>query len=74
MLVLAGLVCAPIYIVLGITVTKMGSATLRTIIDVSRTIVVWMVGLILTATTHFKMEHLDIATIALQIVGFFIMT
>lgn len=62
----------------GVTVTKYINALARSIGDVTRTILVWGIGLIVTATagaTHpnFKWELINGGAIALELIGFVIL-
>jgi len=61
--------------VLGVTITKNINAIARTIGDVTRTILVWMVGIILTLTAgvnmpNYQWEMIGAGPILLQLVGF----
>lgn len=62
----------------GVTVTKYINALARSIGDVTRTILVWGVGLLITVTAgskypNYKWELLDGGAIALELLGFVIL-
>jgi hypothetical protein len=62
----------------GVTVTKYINALARSIGDVTRTILVWGIGLIVTVTAgstypNYKWELLDGGAIALELVGFVVL-
>ena len=64
--------------VLGVSVTKYVNALARMIADVTRTVIIWGVGLIVTATVgadrvNYKWETLDLKAILIQLVGFMIL-
>lgn len=62
----------------GVTVTKYINALARSIGDVTRTILVWGIGLLITITAgskypNYKWELLDGGAIALELLGFVIL-
>lgn len=64
--------------VTGVTVTKYINALARSIGDVTRTILIWIVGIIVTVTagaTHpnYKWELTDPVAIVIQLIGFVIL-
>lgn len=64
--------------VLGVSVTKYINALARSIADVTRTVLIWIVGIIITATAgrdhvNYKWQTLDLTAIAIQFVGFVIL-
>ena len=59
----------------GVNVTKHINSLARSICDVTRTVLVWIVGIIVTVTAgssrpNYKWELIDGVAIALQLVGF----
>jgi hypothetical protein len=64
--------------VTGVTVTKYINALARSICDVTRTVIVWIVGIIITVSAgvnkpNYKWELIDGAAIAIQLFGFFVL-
>lgn len=62
----------------GVTVTKYINALARSIGDVTRTILVWGIGLLITITAgskypNYKWELLDGGAIALELLGFVVL-
>ena len=65
-----------IFNVCGVNVTKHVSSLARSVVDVSRTVIVWIIGIILTATTsskYYKWENLNAGAIVVEAVGFVIL-
>lgn len=64
--------------VTGVTVTKYINALARSICDVTRTVIVWIVGIIITVSAGFnkpnyKWELIDGAAISIQLAGFLVL-
>lgn len=64
--------------VMGVSVTKYVNALARMIADVSRTVIIWGVGLLITATAgedhpNYRWETLDLKANLLQLLGFIIL-
>jgi len=62
----------------GSSVTKFISALARSICDVSRTVLIWLVGIIVTVTAGesdptYKWEALNTGRIVVQLVGFLVL-
>jgi hypothetical protein len=62
----------------GVTVTKYINALARSIGDVTRTVLVWAIGIIITLSAgstrpNFKWELLNVGAILLELVGFLIL-
>lgn len=62
----------------GVTVTKYINALARSICDVTRTVIVWIVGIIVTVSAgtnkpNYKWELINGGAISLQLVGFMIL-
>jgi len=77
-LVLAGICTIAVFNVAGVNVTKHISSLARSIIDVSRTILVWIIALIVTFANnnknpHFEWENTRVAAIMLELLGFLIL-
>lgn len=61
--------------VTGVTVTKYINALARSICDVTRTVIVWIIGIIITVSAgktrpNYKWELIDGAAITIQLLGF----
>jgi len=61
-----------------VTVTKYINALARSICDVTRTVIVWIVGIIVTVSAgtnkpNYKWELINGGAISLQLVGFMIL-
>jgi hypothetical protein len=61
--------------VTGVTVTKYINSLARSICDVTRTVIVWIVGILVTVTAgvnkpNYKWELISGGAIGLQLVGF----
>ncbi len=61
--------------VTGVTVTKYINALARSICDVTRTVIVWIVGIIITVSAgvnkpNYRWELIDGAAIGIQLIGF----
>lgn len=61
--------------VTGVTVTKYINALARSICDVTRTVIVWIVGIIITVSAgvnkpNYKWELIDGVAITIQLLGF----
>lgn len=64
--------------VTGVTVTKYINSLARSICDVTRTAIVWIVGILVTVTAgvnkpNYKWELINGGAIALQLLGFAIL-
>jgi hypothetical protein len=64
--------------VTGVTVTKYINALARSICDVTRTVIVWIIGILVTVTAgankpNYKWELIDGAAISIQLVGFLVL-
>ncbi len=75
---LLGVFSITIYNISGVTVTKYINALARSICDVTRTILIWAVGIIVTLTAgsvypNYKWEIVDGLSIGLQLIGFVIL-
>lgn len=62
----------------GVTVTKYINALARSICDVTRTVIVWIVGIIISVSAgvnrpNYKWELIDGAAITIQLLGFSIL-
>lgn len=68
-----GIFTIALFNIAGVSVTKYISSVARSIVDVTRTIIVWGVGLIISFTTDNKWENTDYRAILLQLLGFVIL-
>lgn len=73
--VLMGICTIGCFNVCGVNVTKRVSALARSVVDASRTILIWLVSIIITATygkdkDNFKWESLNGVVIAIKLIGF----
>lgn len=76
--VLIGIVSIASFNIAGITVTKYLSSLTRSIVDVIRTIIVWLIGIIITVTIgreeqNYRWESVNIRGIGVELVGFMIL-
>ena len=73
--VILGIFSILIFNTSGVSVTKYINALARSICDVSRTVIIWLIGILVTVTigesnSIYKWESLDKRRIILQLVGF----
>lgn len=70
-----GVLTIAIFNICGVTVTKRVSALARSIVDVTRTIVVWVVGLIITWSSNGEnaWENTRWGAIGIEFIGFVIL-
>lgn len=76
--VILGVFSIATFNVTGVTVTKYINALARSICDVTRTVIVWIVGIIITVSAganrpNYKWELIDGAAITIQLLGFFVL-
>jgi hypothetical protein len=76
--VILGIFSIATFNVTGVTVTKYINALARSICDVTRTVIVWIVGIIITISAgsqkpNYKWELIDGAAISLQLLGFLVL-
>jgi len=75
-LVIAGIFTIAVFNVAGVNVTKHISSLARSIIDVTRTVLVWLIALIVTFSTsnpHFQWENTRVSAIMLELLGFLVL-
>lgn len=77
-MVILGVFTIAVYNVCGVNVTKHISSLTRSIVDVSRTLLVWMVSLIFTWTIgksndNYIWENTRVGAILFELLGFFIL-
>jgi hypothetical protein len=73
--VILGVFSIATFNVTGVTVTKYINALARSICDVTRTVIVWIVGIIITLSAgenrpNYKWELIDAGAILVQLLGF----
>lgn len=76
--VILGVFSIATFNVTGVTVTKYINALARSICDVTRTVIVWIVGIIITVSAgvnrpNYKWELIDGAAITIQLLGFLVL-
>lgn len=74
--IILGILTIAIYNVCGVTITKFVSSLARSVIDAVRTVLVWLFGIILTATNPYSQwhwENLRAPAIAIELVGFILL-
>ncbi len=76
--VILGIFSIATFNITGVTVTKYINAVARSIGDVSRTVLVWIVGIIVTVTAgatrpNFQWELVKTGAILVQLLGFFVL-
>lgn len=70
-LVLLGVFTIAVFNICGVSVTKYISSVARSVVDVTRTVIVWLVGLIITwINPSAAWENTDWQAIVLELVGF----
>lgn len=76
--VMLGICTIGCFNVCGVNVTKRVSALARSVVDASRTVIIWLVSIIVTATygeprndKYFKWESLNPWVIVIKLIGFF---
>ena len=73
---LLGLITISVFNFSGISATKYMNAVARSIGDVSRTVLVWIIGIIVAASTNYpnyEWEDIGIRSILIQLFGFSIL-
>ena len=73
-----GILSIATFNITGVTVTKYINALARSICDVTRTILVWIAGIIVTLTAgsvypNYRWEIVDGLAIGIQLIGFVIL-
>lgn len=73
-----GVITIAVFNVCGVNVTKHISALTRSIADVSRTLLVWIISIIITVTAgkhhdNWKWENLKTGAIIFEVIGFIIL-
>jgi hypothetical protein len=71
--VILGIFSIALYNLCGVNVTKHVSAVARTVIDVARTVVIWLVGLAVTEWTSRKWENMTWKANLVELVGYLIL-
>lgn len=76
--VILGVFSIATFNVTGVTVTKYINALARSICDVTRTVIVWIVGIIITVSAgvnkpNYKWELINGGAISVQLVGFLVL-
>jgi len=66
------------YNAVGLVIVKKMTAMVRAVVDISRTLLIWLVGILLTATagttsTTYQWESLQWKTVLAQSLGFFLL-
>jgi len=76
-LIILGIVTIAVFNIAGVNVTKQISSLARSIIDVSRTLLVWLAALIVSfnvpVESNFHWENTKFSAISLELVGFLIL-
>jgi hypothetical protein len=73
-----GIISIATFNITGVTVTKYINALARSICDVTRTILVWIVGILVTVTAghiypNYRWEIVDGLAIGIQLIGFIVL-
>lgn len=71
--VILGVFSIALYNLCGVNVTKYVSAVARTVIDVARTVVIWLVGLAVTEWSSRKWENMTWKANLMELVGYLIL-
>lgn len=74
MLVIAGVVSNAIYNFYGVTITQTMDSLTRSLLNVCRTALIWVVGIIITinvgANSAYKIESLSLSVNFVKLIGF----
>ncbi len=70
-MIILGLISIGIYNLNGLRITKMFDALTRSLLNVTKTSVIWVIGIIITvASDNLKLESLNIGVNLVKAVGF----
>lgn len=73
-MIICGLSCLAIYNLNGLKITKMFDALTRSLLNITKTSVIWLFGVIITLCANgnpdFKIESLNIGVSLVKAVGF----
>lgn len=68
-----GIFSISLYNIFGVNVTKHASSLTRSVVDTIRTIFIWAIGLIVTATTSRVWENTSYMANLIELIGFAIL-
>jgi len=75
-LIIIGIGTIAVFNIAGVNVTKHISSLARSIIDVTRTVLVWIIAIVITVSTsnpNFKWENTKFGAIAVELLGFLVL-
>jgi len=75
-LIIIGIGTIAVFNIAGVNVTKHISSLARSIIDVSRTVLVWIISITITVSTsnpNFKWENTRFGAISIELAGFLVL-
>jgi hypothetical protein len=73
-MVILGLICLAVYNFNGLKITKMFDALTRSLLNITKTSVIWVVGIVITiaadGNTDYKIESLNVGVSLVKALGF----